>query len=176
MADGHKGPTANRTQVAAIFGVSLPTVDTWVRAGCPIVKRGSRGVGSEFNTAEVAKWLTDRAVAAAVGTPDEMDEAALDRGIKRAKLEAAELELAKAKGLVAPIEDFRRVEEARNAIIRTNVLNVVSRATLQLLGETDEMVFKTKLRAELVLALETAAKADIDLADDDEDDDSKPVQ
>lgn len=38
-------------------------------------------------------------------------------------------------------------------------MNVAQRAAHQLLGCTDETEFKTKLRAEMVLALEGAARA-----------------
>ena len=40
---------------------------------------------------------------------------------------------------------------------------------LQLLGESDETVFKTRLRAELTLALEQAAEAELELDDEDAD-------
>lgn len=157
----------NRQELSEAMGVSLPTVDRWIRDGCPVKQRGAKGIPWEFDLAAVVTWWGDRQREAAAGNaPTDMEEA--KRRKVAAEAEMAELELAKAKGLVALIEDFRRVEEARNAIIRTNVLNVVQRATLQLLGETDEVVFKKRLRAELVLALETAAKAAIELADDDE--------
>lgn len=159
----------NRGQVADVFGVSPPTVDAWVRAGCPIEQRGQRGVQAQFDTAKVAKWLRDRAVTDATGETQQ-DEAEIDRRTKRAKMLQAELELAKARGEVAPIREFERAQAARYAIIRANVMNVPQRAVLQLLGCTDESEFKAKLKRELVLALQTAAEASLDLpAEDDED-------
>jgi len=41
-------------------------------------------------------------------------------------------------------------------------MNVPQRAVLQLLGETDERAFKEKLKAELVLALETSAEEELE--------------
>lgn len=156
----------NRQQLGESIGVSLPTIDAWVREGMPVVQRGGRGVAWEFDLAACVQWYGEKQRRQAAGdAPTDIEEA--KRRKVSAEAEMAELEVAKAKSLVAPIDEFKRVEEARRAIIRTNVLNVVSRATLQLLGETDESVFKKKLRAELVLALETAAKAEIELADDD---------
>lgn len=147
--------------------MSPPTVDGWVRNGCPIEKRGSRGVQAEFDTAKVARWLKDRAVADATGDTQQ-DEAEIDRRTKRAKMLHQELELAKARGEVAPIREFERVQAARYAITRANVMNVPARAVLQLLGCTDEAEFKAKLRKELTLALETAASATLDIGDDEE--------
>lgn len=157
----------NRGQLAEVFGVSPPTVDGWVRTGCPIEKRGQRGVQAEFDTAKVGKWLRDRAVADATGDTQQ-DEAEIERRTKRAKMLQAELELTKARGLVAPIREFERAQAARYAMIRANCLNIPKRAALQLLGETNETTFKQKLRAEIILALETAARAQLEVAPEDE--------
>ncbi len=47
---------ANKAEVAEWFGVSIPTVEQWVRSGCPVIQRGSRGVSWEIDLLEVAKW------------------------------------------------------------------------------------------------------------------------
>lgn len=88
--------------------------------------------------------------------------------LTKAQADAAELDFARAKGEIAPIKEFERVQAARYAVIRTNIMNVPQRAVLQLLGETDETLFKQKLRAELMLALETAAADPLEIAEDDE--------
>lgn len=85
----------------------------------------------------------------------------------------AELALAKARGEVAPLAEVERGWLRSTTIIRANVLNVVQRAAPQLLGERDEAIFKERLRAELVLALQQAADAEIlelDIKDDQTDD------
>ena len=161
----------NRTQLADVFGVSMPTVDAWVRAGCPVVQRGTRGVEWKFDTADVAKWRQERAVNDATGDKQQ-DANEIERRTKLAKMRQAELEVAKAMGLVAEIADFERVQSARAAVIRQNLLNVPGRAVLQLLGETDEATFKQKLRAEIVLALETAATQALDLPEDEDADEA----
>lgn len=55
-----RGIAANRTDIAEIFGVSLITVDTWVRAGCPFVERARPGRPWRFDTAAVSGWLLRR--------------------------------------------------------------------------------------------------------------------
>lgn len=164
------GRKVNRTQLAEVFGVSMPTVDGWVRAGCPVLQRGSRGVEWAFDTAAVAKWREDRAVTDATGDTQQ-DEAEIDRRTKRAKMLQAELELAKARGEVAPVREAERLWAAKMAIIRQNILNVPQRAVLQLLGCHDETEFKTKLKKELALALDTASTAEVELVDEATEDD-----
>lgn len=86
----------------------------------------------------------------------------------RAQASMAELNLAKARGEVAEIADFEKVQVARAAIIRQNVMGVAQRACLRVLGETSETVFKRVLREELALALRQSAEAKLVLEADDD--------
>ena len=156
-----KGKQVTRQALADVFGVSLPTIDAWVRKGCPFVEKGGRGQEWQFNTAQVSKWLRDRDVEEATGgIPDDLEELKLRE--QKAKTELTELELAERKGEVALIAEFERAQSMVFAAIRANIMNVPQRAVLQLLGETDERAFKEKLKAELVLALETSAEEELE--------------
>lgn len=161
-----KGCEVSRQGAADIFGVSLPTIDNWVRAGCPYDKKGGRGQEWQFNTSNIAKWLQDRAADTAMGdVPDDMEQLKLRE--QKAKTVMAEMELAKAMKEVALTSEFERVQSKIFSIIRTNILNVPQRAVLQLLGEKDATKFKMTLKAELVKALEAVADFEIDDEDDD---------
>jgi len=46
----------NKAEVAEFFGISLPTLDTWIRKDCPCIQPGGRGVQWQFDVLEVAKW------------------------------------------------------------------------------------------------------------------------
>ena len=165
-----KGHIVNRTGLSDVFGVALNTIDSWIKRGCPVVQKGGgRGQEWKFNTADVGKWLRADAAAEAKGIKDATKEE-LERRKGQASTELVELELAKAKGEVADIADFERATAMLMGEIRQNVLNVPQRVVLTLLGEKDETVFKEKLKAELTLALETAANADLDPDEDIEDD------
>ena len=167
-----KGQIVNRSGLADVFGIALNTIDAWVRNGCPVVQKGGgRGQEWKFNTAEVGKWLRASAAAEAKGTKDASIEE-LNRRKAQASTELVELELAKAKGEVAPIADFERTTSMLMGAIRQNVMSVPQRAVLRLLGETDEAAFKQVLREELTLALETAANEDLEPEDDLDDDDT----
>lgn len=54
-----RGRDVNRSDLAEINGVSMPTIDDWVRRGCPVVQRGGRGRAWQFNTADVRNWRED---------------------------------------------------------------------------------------------------------------------
>lgn len=159
----------NRSSLAEHIGVSLPTIDRWVKEGMPVVQRGTRGTQWIFDLPDVIRWYGQRAAESAAGE-NLTDLAEIERRTAHAKMEMAELELATKRGEVAAIRDFERAQAKAFAEIRTNVMNVPQRVVLQLLGETNETEFKTKLRAELTLALQAAAEADLTLADEDDQD------
>lgn len=159
----------NRAALAEIFGKTMPTVDSWVRAGCPVVKRGSKGIEWQFDTAAVADWLRDRAVREATGTAT-LDEAELKRRKLAAETETAELELAKSKMLVAPLDQIERNVSRAFAELRANLRNIPTNIVSLLIGETDERRFKSVLLAEIDQALTAMADSDLTGDEDAEDD------
>lgn len=159
----------NRSDIARHMGVSLPTIDRWVKEGMPVVERGGRGVQWLFDLPDVIRWWGDRRAKDAAGdVPDDLAE--IEKRTAKAKMLQAELALARDRGEVAPIRDFERAQAKVFAEIRANVMNVAQRVVVQLLGESNEAVFKQKLKAELALALQAAADADLTLEDDGESD------
>jgi len=168
MAYTGKGKQVNRGGIADLLGVCATTVDAWVRAGCPVVQRGSRGIEWVFNTAEVARWLRDKAVEQAAGT-ETLDEKELKIRKLAAEAKLLELELAKAQELVAPLEQVERMVQRAFAEVRAGIRNVPGRVVAMLIGESDERRFKQVLGSELDQALE--ALANTDLAGGDEADD-----
>lgn len=160
----------NRQQLAAAMGVSLPTVDAWVREGCPAKVRGRKGIQWEFSVPDVVAWWGERERTNATGG-EGVQEDELKRRALVANTGRAELEFAKAREEVAPVREFERATAKLMAAIRANIMNVPARSVLQLLGESDESTFKRVLRAELTLALEQSATVEFDL-DEDEDDET----
>jgi phage terminase Nu1 subunit (DNA packaging protein) len=155
-----KGQIVSRQGLAEFFGVALPTVDHWVRIGMPVVTRGGVGKKWEFNTAAVAGWREDQARENATGSaPNDATELKLRQ--LAAKTAQAELELARAKAEVAPVDQMRRAMQSAFAEVKANIRNVPSRAVRMLIGETDEVRFKRVLLEEIDQALEALAEADL---------------
>lgn len=161
------GQQCNKGELCAIFGVSPPTVDGWIRNGCPIVQRGARGVAATFNTADVARWLRDRARDEGAGT-SQADEAELKRRKLAAETALSELELAKARGDVAPLDQVERMVSRAFAEVRAGMRNIPGRVVATLIGETNERQFKKVLLEEIDQALEALANAQL-TGDEEED-------
>ncbi|QKN87899.1 DNA packaging protein [Acinetobacter phage vB_AbaP_Alexa] len=171
VGTGTKGQIVNRTGLSDIFGVALNTIDAWVKKGCPVVQKGGgRGQEWKFNTADVGKWLRADAAAEAKGTKDaSVDE--LNRRKAQASTELVELELAKAKAEVAPIDQVMRAVSRAFAEVRAGMRNIPGRTVSQLIGETDERRFKAVLLSEIDEVLKSLA--DASLLDDYGDEDAK---
>lgn len=102
----------NASEVARIFAVNRGTVTAWMDAGCPTIERGGRGQESVLETAEVHRWLVERAVAKVMPDPDDEPDnngAALSFDHARARKTQAEAELAELK-----------LEEARGNMVRVD--------------------------------------------------------
>lgn len=167
MAKG-SGQKVNRSGLAAVFGVSMPTVDSWLRNGCPGVKEGvGKGGSWTFDTAEVSQWLQKRAADEA-GGGEALDEQIVKRRTAAIRLRADELDLAKQMGLVAPIEEFERAQAKLFAMLRQAVMTVPARVAMSLVGEKSELRIKQVLTAELTAALTKVSELDFDLVDDEE--------
>lgn len=93
-----KGMLLNRAELGQFFGRSLPTIDVWVRDGCPIHSKGDRGQSYEFNTADVAEWLIEQAVAKEVGKQHTVDIGQIRRRKMEAEAMMSELNYKKARG------------------------------------------------------------------------------
>lgn len=166
-----RGQTVNRTQLAEMIGVAMPTVDHWVRIGCPVAKRGTKGVSYQFNTADVVAWREEQARTAAAGSATD-DVKELQRRRLQAQTELAELELAKARSEVAPLRQFERAMADAFAEVRANLRTIPNRVTRMIVGETDEARIKRLLLEEIDQALDALAEVSlIDEADLDDLDD-----
>ena len=148
-----------RTDLAHFAKVSLPTVDSWVRAGCPVVSRGGRGKEWQFDTADVTEWRIEKKVALATGAAT-LDTDELKRRKLQAETELAELELAKSRGEVASVDEIERVWSNLCAEARIRFRNIPARVVSVLVGETDERKIKEVLLSELDQVLDGMADFD----------------
>lgn len=165
-----QGQKVNRKQLADVFGISLPTVDAWVRSGCPFDQKGERGREWSFDTADVMRWR-EKLARDDAGGQDVQDDAALKRRKIAAEVKLAELELMERMGQVADLGVVERAWSRMLAELQSNLRgSFVTRCEKQLLGEDDSRTFKRVLLSEVDSALEALADMDLSEPDDDQDD------
>lgn len=166
MAYTGKGKQVNLTELADIMGCALNTINTYIKAGMPVVSRGARGKEWVFNSADCINWKAEKSVI------DATSDAPADDGVLKSRALLAdtllkELELAKAMALVAPLDQVERMVTRAFAEVRAGMRNIPSRVVSLLIGETDERRFKKVLLGEIDQALVALASADLAGSDDD---------
>lgn len=117
---------ANKAELASFFDTSLPTIEAWVRKGCPVVQRGARGVAWVFDILEVARWKFAGQPGSAVGEDGDIDPTKLppaerkawfESEIKRRDLQVQDGELIKAPELEVCIATaFAAISQGLRAI------------------------------------------------------------
>lgn len=168
MPENIPGEYVNRSGLARLHGVSLPTVDDWVRKGMPVVKRGSKGVEWQFDPAACYAWRMQRELDKREDDDKPQDIDALERRKLIAVTTQEEVKAARALQEVADIATMERNLARAFATVRANLRNVPARSFPLLVGITDEREFKRVLGLEIDTALEALAAADL-TADDEED-------
>ena len=140
-----------------LAGISARRIRQLVEAG-----RLTRVERNRYQLAEVFSALVEE-----MSGGDKASELTAARVRKlNADADMSELELAKAKSLVAPIEDMVRVWSAQCALIRANMLSLPSRVVTQLIGEDDQRRFRQVLTEEIKTVLTDAANANIEIEED----------
>lgn len=124
-----------RSELAALFGVSLPTIDNWRRAGCPARK----GPGTfRYPLADVLRWVMARKEAEAGQARASVDE------LKRRKLEAethqAELEPLRANDEAVEIVAAVAILQDILAAVRARLMQVPGKWASRLVGVSSRSI------------------------------------
>ncbi len=148
------GMELTKANIAMCLGVSLPTVSSWVRKGCPYVQKGSKGQQWIFNTAEVISWREEQAALAAVGDTKSLDIDEARRRKLAAEAAMVELDLAKRRGEVIEIEEVSGVIGDDYANVRAKLLSLPTKLAPQLIGIEDMAECKALIERGVSEALE----------------------
>jgi len=147
----------NRNELAALLGVSLPTINAKIKKGMPYVTRGARGKEWTFETADVLAWEKDQAIANTIGDTQTVDRDELLKRKLAAETALAEIEAAKKKGEVADLSEIELAWENTLVELRSRFRQIPQRVALQLLGAKNETDIKEILADEIDQCLTTLA-------------------
>lgn len=136
--------------LASLAGVSDRRIRSLAEIG--VLERQARG---RYTLGPAIRGLLDNAA-------NNASELQRERTRKMAAdADLAELEFAKQKNLVAPIEQIELFLSNAFAMVRTNMLNIPERVTARIVGSTDERHVKSVLVDEIRQALLEIANADL---------------
>jgi len=157
--------TGNKQEIADWFKVSLPTLNDWVRKGCPVLEMGKKGVGWVFDIRAVTRWheqtikkpdLTDLTISP-------ISDVTYRRAIAEAELK--EIELAEKRHEVTDIN--RVIRDMGNVFVqlRTKLLSIPIKASPLLAACRTEAQFQAILTKQIDEALHALSDLPF-LADD----------
>lgn len=121
MPSKHPANHVNRGECAAILGIEPPTLDAWVRKGCPFVQKGAKGRAWVFDPAAVLAWRDDwkaKSAKGGGGVTDLNDARQRKVDVER---RLAELDLAEREGSLIPIKDVAELVEAEYTNVRSRL-------------------------------------------------------
>lgn len=136
----------NKRTLAESFRVSLPTIDEWIRRGCPVESRGSNGKEWVFALHKVVGWRVEDLLSrltSSVGKDEDIKEAEL-RKVK-AEADLKELEVAKKRGELIDARAVRKVWSDAMAVFRTRVLGLAVKRAREFAEESDWTVIQQVL-------------------------------
>lgn len=148
------GRDVTKAELAAICGVSLPTIGAWVRKGCPFVSKGNKSKAWTFNTAAVLEWREEQIVQQTLGDTKSLDIDEARRRKVAAEAAMMELDLAKRRGEMIEIDEVAQVVGDDYANVRAKLLSMPTKLSPQLMGVSDTLEVEGLIRRQVEEALE----------------------
>jgi len=134
------GIEVNKAGLAETFGVTLPTVNAWMKKGAPFIEMGGAGKQWLLNTADISRWREQQAMVNAIGDSRDMDFDEARRRKTAAEASMAELELAVQKGELVEIESVADTVGQDYANCRAKLLNITARLIGELTQDQCDMI------------------------------------
>src|SRR5689334_23302354 len=131
------GRIVSRVDLASLLAVSLPTIDAYVRRGCPFVARGSKGKEWQFDTAAVIEWLRDSAVADATAATKDVSFDEARRQDVAASAQIKQYELAKLRRTMVAIDEIEERLTEEYAAAKSRLVAIPGRVAQKLVAATD---------------------------------------
>ncbi len=131
--------TLSKADLAAAFGVSLPTIDAWLQRGMPYQQRGSRGQPWAFDLPNSIAWRLEDEIGRRI---KQTDGQALDLNYERARLAKAQAdkvqrEIAVMDAKLIPADQVESVWGRMVSAFRARILALPSRVAPQVAVEND---------------------------------------
>lgn len=163
----HQNPLptlVNKAKLAIIFGKSITAVDGWIRRGMPHVKKGDKSSEWQFDTAAVADWREEQAVANALANSGDIEIEEARRRKLAAEAAILEIELEQKRRQVITYAEVEQGLVHAFLTIKQRLRTIPERIIAQIMGENDEQYARELLLNEIDDALLELSQLDFDAA------------
>jgi phage terminase Nu1 subunit (DNA packaging protein) len=127
--------------IASMMGVAPKTIVEWQEQGLPIALRGSPGIPSEYESADVIRWYVERELKKV------REESPNDR-LARVKADAIEMDNAERRGLLIPADQIEPKLRAAMVLAREAWMDAVPQAVRKARAAADDEAAEAVLEAE----------------------------
>lgn len=152
----------NRSQLAAIFGKSLVTIDSWVRRGMPIVQKGNKTKEWQFDTTMVAQWREDQAIASALGNVEDIGLEELKKRKLAVEVNLLEVELQERRNEVVTLKEVEHNLSQVFITLKQRLRTIPDRIGVDVAAMNDEQACRELLINEIDDALLELSQMDFD--------------
>lgn len=140
MSDTRPGLKLNRAELAKAFGISLVTVDAYIRRGLPFDQRGSKGKPWIFDSVAVSDWLRQKDVEEALGDLKDIDYKEASRRKMAAEAGLQEYELARVRRTMISVAEIEEIVSEEYGAVRSRLLMIPERLGQAADGKTGEEI------------------------------------
>lgn len=117
----------NKSELAEVFDVTIVTVDSWIRKGCPYEEAGKNGKSWRFSLKKVVAWRVTELTKDATSDGDDKPIGTAAGALTRktlAEAELKELELAELKGEIIRVEDVMLANDRMISDCKKRLLSI----------------------------------------------------
>lgn len=142
----------SKVDLAGFLSVSTVTIDDWVRAGCPYVKKGGNGRKWEFSLSDVVNWriaCAENSEGQKVLDYKELEKEKLYQEVQKLKIQNAKL-----KGDLLDASSVEHAMIKNDLLLRKAILSLPQRASLRLDGCQSRAEYRQVLEDECIAFLE----------------------
>jgi phage terminase Nu1 subunit (DNA packaging protein) len=168
MARIDGGQIVTKDELAQLLGVSDTVVMNYIRAGCPVVRKGGPGISYQLDTSQVFAWVREReALGRGRATADPAKTEA-EEGRRRSSLATAQLkefELAQKLGQTVYVDEVKVLLEDQLAHVRQRLLAMPGRIAAEVAALQDEGAVERLIADEVREALTELTLDQVDYAD-----------
>lgn len=143
---------ANKAEAAEFFAVSLASIDSWLRRGCPYVQRGEKGRPWVLDLLAVALWRHG-----AEPTEDDPEKMSPKERLDWYRGTRERLALLRDQGELVPADEVAEAWLSQISVAKGRLLSLPVRVAPDLLGQSEPRDIERALKSAISEVLEELA-------------------
>lgn len=146
----------NARELGRMLGITNATVGDWEARGMPIVKKGSPGIPSQFDSVVCVRWWAENVSGKSDSPPADLADAEKREAIARAGLR--EMELQQKRGKLVDAAEVERAQVKAFSNVKTALMSIPTAVARDLVGRDNPIEIQEIIMREIRAALTNLAR------------------